>query len=90
MDRAPKSLPGTASQLIAMAAVLVGSAERVRQQMQASAEEFHLYQIGRREPDSIQFGRLVDLIVREQNERLMTNRAAVARVRARLKLGRQR
>jgi hypothetical protein len=74
-------LMNTTSRLIAMAASLVGSAERVMAAMQSSAENFRLYAEGTREPTWPELERLISLIVREQQKVISANRAAVSRAK---------
>ena len=84
MDRIPTTLPNSVSRLIAMAAMLIGSDDPVREAMQASVDDFRAYQSGAKEPPWPEMDRLIDLIVREQKKMIERNRAAVRETRENL------
>ena len=82
MDRAPARLPSSSSRLIAVAVSLVGSAERVRTCMNCSQADFGDYCSGAREPNWIERGRLIDLIVAEHARIIAANRTLLAALRS--------
>lgn len=84
MDRVPPRLPTTASRLIAMAASLLGDAEKVRSEVGCSPEEFRAYREAEREPPWHQVDRLVLLILREQAKAIARNRELTGKIRDRL------
>ena len=81
MDRVPPKLPNTASRLIAMAVSLVGDAQSVMLEMKCSHADFRDYYEGRKEPSADEFGRLVELLVREQRRVIEQNREFLAQSR---------
>ena len=85
MDRSPEKLPSTSSRLIAMAVALVGAEERVRAHMKCDEADFRAYRAGRKEPDWVQLGRLVDFIIVEHGRVIAENRAALAQIRSRVR-----
>ncbi len=76
-------MSNTGSRLIAMAVALVGSPERVRARMKCCEDEFLDYRAGKKEPDWVQLGRLVELIIAEHGKVIVENRAALTTMRAR-------
>jgi hypothetical protein len=72
----------TTSRLIEMAATLVGE-EEVREAMRASPADFKSYCAGRKEAPYDELGRLVDVIVREQEKVILKNREIMSRIRSR-------
>jgi hypothetical protein len=71
----------TTSRLIDMATMLVGEAE-VRKAMRSSLADFKSYAAGRKEAPYDELGRLVDVIVREQEKVIMKNRELISRIRS--------
>ena len=83
MDRGRDKLPNTTSRLIAMAVTLVGSAQVVRERMGCEVDDFVDYRAGKKEPDWVQFGRLVELIIAEQRKVITANRTALDTISSR-------
>jgi hypothetical protein len=70
----PLSVPTTSSRLLAMAVVLVGSKERVRQHMQFSLEELLNLLAGSRELTWVELDLLTTLLIEEQGSMIAANR----------------
>jgi hypothetical protein len=81
MNHAQPKLPGSASRLIAMAISLVGHADRVRSQMECSAEDFQAYCAGTKEPPWPELDRLIHLLTREQGKVIADYQRLLAKVR---------
>ena len=74
-------MPNPASRMIAMAARLLGSSEKVKQCMQCSELEFRAYRAGRKEPSWLEIDRLVEIIMREQGVQIAKNRVFLDEMR---------
>jgi hypothetical protein len=82
MDRVPEKCPNTTSRLIAMAVALVGDVAPVVAAMKCSDADFQEYCAGRKDPESPEYERLIELVVREQGKVIAKNRASVASLAA--------
>jgi hypothetical protein len=78
-----RSAENTASRLIDIAVSLMGSVEPVIKEMNSSTDNFREYRAGTKKIPSLEYDRLISLIIREQGNVIAKNRELLAKLSSR-------